>query len=391
MANRYFSLRVLWLPLLVVAAVLLSGYYLTKSPTHKNTGESLAAFLSAPGNASFEQVTPDRTLVFPKDHGPHTGFRQEWWYFVGNLRDASGNRYGFQLTFFRFADGQTRADVGDSAWHTGHNWMAHMAITDVSKRRFITAEDFSRQALELTGAIDAPFGVWLNSWSVRQSDSACTDCFELDLNARYQSHGLALRLSTRSGPVLQGENGFSIKDEHGKIASWYYTIPDFDITGRLTIDHHEVAVSGDGWMDREWSSAILGEQQSGWDWFALHHKDSAKLMLFQVRSRDSATGSYRHGMYIDADGNQHQLDGEHIDLSVVETWKSRKTGVVYPSVWRLRVSSPSLDMEFIVRAAIPDQELKLLFTYYEGVAFASGALNGQPMQAEGYMEMTGYE
>lgn len=100
MANRYFSLRVLWLPLLVVAAVLLSGYYLTKSPTHKNTGESLAAFLSAPGNASFEQVTPDRTLVFPKDHGPHTGFRQEWWYFVGNLRDASGNRYGFQLTFF---------------------------------------------------------------------------------------------------------------------------------------------------------------------------------------------------------------------------------------------------------------------------------------------------
>ena len=38
---------------------------------------------------------------FPRDHGAHPEFKTEWWYFTGNLQDASGNPYGYQLTFFR--------------------------------------------------------------------------------------------------------------------------------------------------------------------------------------------------------------------------------------------------------------------------------------------------
>ena len=46
-------------------------------------------------------VTGPCELVFPKDHGSHPGYRTEWWYYTGNLEAESGDRYGFQLTFFR--------------------------------------------------------------------------------------------------------------------------------------------------------------------------------------------------------------------------------------------------------------------------------------------------
>jgi hypothetical protein len=46
-------------------------------------------------------VTGPCFLEFPKDHGAHSGYRTEWWYYTGNLRSETGDLYGFQLTFFR--------------------------------------------------------------------------------------------------------------------------------------------------------------------------------------------------------------------------------------------------------------------------------------------------
>ena len=40
---------------------------------------------------------------FPRDHGSHPEFQTEWWYFTGNLATPAGRRFGFQVTFFRFA------------------------------------------------------------------------------------------------------------------------------------------------------------------------------------------------------------------------------------------------------------------------------------------------
>src|SRR5213595_2009398 len=51
----------------------------------------------------FAAVVPGRAFVFPADHGPHPGFRIEWWYVTANLTDSSGNAYGAQWTLFRQA------------------------------------------------------------------------------------------------------------------------------------------------------------------------------------------------------------------------------------------------------------------------------------------------
>ena len=54
-------------------------------------------------NDGFERAVHPREWSFPRDHGRHDGFKIEWWYFTGNLRDASGHLFGYQLTFFRTA------------------------------------------------------------------------------------------------------------------------------------------------------------------------------------------------------------------------------------------------------------------------------------------------
>jgi predicted secreted hydrolase len=51
--------------------------------------------------AGWETVVTAPMLQFPRDHGAHPAFHTEWWYATGQLGDAGGRRYGFQLTFFR--------------------------------------------------------------------------------------------------------------------------------------------------------------------------------------------------------------------------------------------------------------------------------------------------
>jgi len=41
------------------------------------------------GDGRFALATEPREFSFPADHGSHDEFRNEWWYFTGNLADTS--------------------------------------------------------------------------------------------------------------------------------------------------------------------------------------------------------------------------------------------------------------------------------------------------------------
>lgn len=73
------------------------------SPSRLSLTRTLGEGAPSPEPPAFARVIGPRPFSFPADHGPHPAYRSEWWYFTGNLEDASGRGYGFQLTFFRFA------------------------------------------------------------------------------------------------------------------------------------------------------------------------------------------------------------------------------------------------------------------------------------------------
>src|SRR3954451_25176514 len=92
----------------------------------------------------FRQAMEGREWSFPKDHGRHDGFKTEWWYFTGNLREKStGRRFGYQLTFFRTAF-TANATTRPSPWGMTDLYLAHAAISDIDGDNFMYGDRMSR-------------------------------------------------------------------------------------------------------------------------------------------------------------------------------------------------------------------------------------------------------
>ncbi len=347
---------------------------------------AVADFLGATPAEGFSEVHPGLELKFPRDHGAHPDYRQEWWYFTGNLTTDQGRPFGFQLTFFRF--GHLKMDeYVSSAWSHGQTWMAHFAVSDIDRRLFFAEQDYARGSLGLAGAIHDPFAVWVNGWSVRDLKTRRQSGFGARLNASTDTMVIELDLDTGETPVLQGDEGYSIKAFNGGAASLYYSYPSLTATGSIQLEGRQYKVNGKVWMDREWSTSVLGKQQSGWDWFALRLDDGSNLMLFQVRHR--AGKPFRYAIVQTAKGALTKYTAAKIELQTNRYWNSPKTGVRYPLEWKLSIDQGAVEIDIV--PAFADQELDLGFRYWEGAVFAKGIIHGKGVSGEGYMELTGYE
>ncbi|HVP33920.1 MAG TPA: lipocalin-like domain-containing protein [Steroidobacteraceae bacterium] len=343
---------------------------------------------AAPG---FAQAAAPRVFAFPRDHGPHPEFRQEWWYLTGNLDGAGGERFGFELTFFRFAlappAGGAAEDTmppGSSAWRTREVYLAHFAISDVAARRFRYAQKLERAALGLAGAEAAPLRVWIDDWSLAASGAGSAD---LKLAAAQQGYSLELELHPLTAPVLNGESGLSRKSDAPGAASYYYSIPRLEVHGELVSEGRPLAVHGLAWLDREWGSGGLGSDQAGWDWFALQLDDGTTLMFYALRRRDGSRDPHSAGTWVESPGAARALTSAAVDIDAIDHWTG-SDGVRYPSAWRLRVPSLALDVE--VHPVLADQELKVSPRYFEGAVDASGTRAGRPLHGRGYVELVGY-
>lgn len=315
-----------------------------------------------------------RRLVFPADFGSHPNFRIEWWYLTANLEDASGVSYGVQWTLFRQAmePGQER-----DGWANQNVWMGHAAVT--SAREHLFAQTRARGGVGQAGVNAEPFKAWIDDWSLATLGPRPEDGLErMSVAAEGANFRYELELIADAPLVLHGEDGFSRKSERGQ-ASHYYSQPFFKVGGVLVIRGREVKVSGQAWMDHEWSSQPLAPDQKGWDWFSLHLSGGEKLMLFRVRS-DTAR-DFLSGTWIAADGAKEPLRGDDIALEPLAT--STVADRKLPTKWRLRVKSRDLDIETSPINANSFNSTS--FAYWEGPIVIRGTHAGR-----GYLEMTGY-
>ena len=118
---------------------------------------------STPGG--WKSATPGRVLKFPADHASHPEYRLEWWYYTGNLATASGQRFGYQLTFFRV--GLNIVPTSASRWSVRDVFMAHLAITHVDGGRYLPAEKLARPGVGTADARTDIYRVWNGSWGAR--------------------------------------------------------------------------------------------------------------------------------------------------------------------------------------------------------------------------------
>ncbi len=340
----------------------------------------------------FAQALAIRSFEFPQDHGPHPDYREEWWYFTGHLRTREGVRFGFEVTFFRVALAPPAAEMPtQSHWRARQIYVAHFAITDVGQKQFHSTQRFARDALGLAGSQASPFRVWLDGWSVAADDAEQSNGPKTSgswtLRAADPAYGLTLELRPLSPPMLNGDRGLSVKSNAPGAASYYYSIPRLAARGRLVRGTVAMDVSGTAWLDREWGSGSLGPNEQGWDWFGLTLDDGSALMFYALRDTDGARDPHSAGTWMAPDGRTRAISSADVRIDVLDHWTSPRGGV-YPSRWRVRVSSLGLDVA--VTPVLAGQELDTTPRYWEGDVAVSGTREGRAVAGQGYVELVGY-
>jgi predicted secreted hydrolase len=324
--------------------------------------------------SGFAAVVPGKAFVFPADHGPHPGFRIEWWYVTANLVDASGIAYGVQWTLFRQA---IAAGAELEGWANQQIWMGHAAVTTAALHR--TSETFARGGIGQAGVAASPFRAWIDSWEMRGPAAMnAANIAPLALTASGADFSYALRLDADRALVLQGDSGYSRKSEREQ-ASYYYSQPYFAVTGSITVDDKQAEVTGQAWLDREWSSQPLAPDQSGWDWLSLHLNSGEKLMLYRMRQTDG--NHYGSGKWFARDGAA--LEIASADLTMTPQAVTEIEGRKIPTAWRIAIAKLALTIECIPLNA--RSWMGTSFPYWEGPIRFSGSHAGL-----GYLEMTGY-
>lgn len=322
----------------------------------------------------FAKVIPGKVFSFPADHGPHPDFRIEWWYLTANLVDISGAACGLQWTLFRQA---TRPGPQAEGWANQQIWMAHAAVTRADTHRF--SEVFSRGGIGQADVEAKPFAAWIDDWEMKGTER--TDDRTLSpvtLKASGTDFRYSLTLEADSPVVLQGDGGYSRKSERGQ-ASYYYSQPFYRARGTLVIDDKQVDVSGQAWMDREWSSQPLDADQTGWDWLSLHLASGDKLMLYRLRQKDGK--NYPFGNWISATGDTQMILDSDIQMSPQAV--AEVAGRKLPVEWQIAI--PSRSFSISCRPLNPRAWMGTGFSYWEGPISFTGSHDGV-----GYLELTGY-
>lgn len=312
---------------------------------------------------------PGTQLSFPADHGPHPDFRIEWWYLTANLEGPDGADYGIQWTLFRSALAPGEAD----GWQSPQIWMAHAAVTSQDQHLF--AERIARGGVGQAGVRAAPFEAWIDDWQMRSTGETLEN---ISLSAAGNGFSYDLNLTADGPLVLHGDAGYSVKSASGQ-ASHYYSQPHYQISGTLELQQGPVKVTGRGWLDREWSSQPLAEDQSGWDWFSLSFDSGGKLMGFVLRGE---SGDFTSGTWISPDGAAEPLAPGAFQAAPLQY--SDVEGRKIPTRWQTSLPEKGVSVE--VQALNPQSWMGTSFSYWEGPVTVTGSHSGT-----GYLEMTGYE
>jgi predicted secreted hydrolase len=351
-------------------------HVLASSPSRRQlltSGLALALFHRSP------QAGTQAELRFPRDLGSHPDYAIEWWYITGRLL-AREREFGFQLTFFRSRVPATQNMT--SAFAAKQLIFAHAAVTDVAGKKLWHDQRISREGFEIAQTNQNDTDISLRDWSLRRDGS------------RYQAKAVTsdfsfeLMLNETQAILLQGDRGLSRKGPQPEQSSYYYSLPQLQVSGTLGLGKESLPVQGTAWLDHEWSQSLLDPQAVGWDWIGMNLLDGSALTAFQLRDK-SGRAIWEGGSFRASGATQAQIfEHSQVSFDATRHWTSTLTQARYPVQWSIRTPVG----QYTLKAVIENQELDSRFStgavYWEGLSElfdSTGRLVGR-----GYLEMTGY-
>lgn len=335
----------------------------------------------------FLPALPGYDYEFPRDHGSHPQYQTEWWYYTGHLRTASGKEYGFELTFFRVGvagDGSPSSNP----WELRDVGLAHFAITDVGRKRFRFHQRLNRLSPYTADARIGSLHVFNEGWSVTTTSDG-----RIRLRAAAEGDTIDLVVRSEKPPSVHGTNGVSVKAEGIGYASHYYSLTRLTGSGTVGAQGLTESCTVLAWMDHEFGSSTLRENQSGWDWFSAQLDNGTELMIYVIRKRDGSPDKTSSGSIVLQDGTVIHLEPSQFTITSRRRWRSPRSGATYPVGWIVEVRPLNVRVELTER--LKEQELITTsstgINYWEGAVSVMGSFGDTPVRGVGYVEMTGYD
>ncbi|MEO5753960.1 MAG: lipocalin-like domain-containing protein [Chthoniobacterales bacterium] len=333
----------------------------------------------------WKTAEPGWEYQFPRDHHAHEDFKTEWWYFTGNLTNASGRRFGYELTFFRQGIRPPNERSGATSRFVMNDLkFAHFTVTDAAGKTFLFHQKVSRGSFGEAGFGQDERVAWIDQWTLRMQDDG-----SIDIRAAAADAKVELHLRPEKRPVIHGPSGISQKAEGAGHASHYYSITRLKTSGSLSVGKERFAVTGESWFDHEWATNQLAPGQAGWNWVSAQFADGSELMLYQMRLANGTIDPISSGTLVRKDGSSVSLSSADFQMTPQSYWESRASKAKYPIGWRIVVPQEQLD--FQIQPVLSNQELVFApLIYWEGAFDLSGTRAGQKISGRGYLELTGY-
>jgi len=333
----------------------------------------------AAADGEYQDVSPGYALTFPGDFFYRKDFRVQWWYVTGHLFDEKGREFGYELTFF--VVGVQKREYR-SKFGVDNIYISHFAVSDVKEKKFFFSDAADSGAFDFAGASDSRLRVWVGDDLIEGTMN------KLHISAADEEKTLDLVLVPSKPVVLHGDRGYSRKSEESSLmASYYFSYTNLRTEGSLTVGKKKFRVQGKSWFDREISTRGLGKSEVGWDWFSIQLEDEREIMFYLIRNKEGVPGKYSSGTMVYPNGTYRHLPAGDFRITVLDHYKSEKTGARYPLGWEIAVPSEALTLT--VTPLMRDQEFSAASStgnyYWEGTCRVEGTVKGRA-----YVELTGY-
>lgn len=329
-------------------------------------------------------------VELPRDLFAHKNAQTEWWYYTGHGTTVSGNRFGFELVFFKRRTDLDKFSLVPLRLFGNPIYFAHFALTDIENKAFRYAHRKSANGwFDLpASASEKHFHLRLGDWSVRESHGI--HCLRATIG-----NEIVFEANVRPGkqPILNGKakDGVSFKDE-GE-ASRYFSYTRMEMEGDIALNGETEHFTGSAWMDREFGTWTPTENQKGWDWFSVQLDNETELMCYQLRNSSGGISDFSSGTFVSAKGEATALANDDFVIEPTGYWKSPNTGATYPSGWKVTVAK--FEIELIITPVMSDQELDTrgttMIVYWEGACKVSGTVKSEKISGNAYVELVGYD
>lgn len=348
-------------------------------------------------NLSGRKAEASSLLSFPKDHAQHPDFAAEWWYLnllarTTKIDGTNEKDLGYVISFSRIAGKNgllsSRYDQNTKFFkeNTSTGGNLSVSLKDGKYLKVQYSNGSTTSTLE-----ELPSGP--DRKRLYKLTGKTTEIGSINLTLKER----AVVSSGYNMPLLWGGttgNCLGKISVFGQDDTFYYSIPDLDITGTITdIDGVKRNVNiGKAWIDHQWFNSIPPSSWRGHYWTSLHYTHSNDLYgsgphqaIGFVTQIYNDGPKYTYWVKRNANGTNECGVGGKITINSYGSTN-------YPSSWKIELTKQVNNL-FLTANGFPFSDNQVFRpplgpAFFEPASYYSGTSGGKPFTGLGFFETT---